>query len=41
MFVSKVDLGRESFIITIENQKQAVAGILRPLHAESFAGCKK
>jgi len=37
----KGDLDRESFLIKIENQKQVMAGILGPLHAESFAGCKK
>jgi branched-chain amino acid transport system substrate-binding protein len=35
------DLDRESFLIKIENQKQVMAGILGPLHAESFAGCNK
>ncbi|MGD0264353.1 MAG: ABC transporter substrate-binding protein [Candidatus Methylomirabilota bacterium] len=37
----KGDLDRESFLIRIENQKQVMAGILGPLHAESFAGCNK
>ncbi len=37
----KGDLDRESFLIKIENQKQVMAGILGPLHAESFAGCNK
>jgi branched-chain amino acid transport system substrate-binding protein len=35
------DLDRESFLIKIENQKQVMAGILGPLHAESFASCNK
>jgi branched-chain amino acid transport system substrate-binding protein len=37
----KGDLDRESFLIKIENQKQVMAGILAPLHAEGFASCKK
>jgi len=35
------DLDRESFLIKIENQKQVMAGILPPLHPESFTECKK
>ena len=37
----KGDIVRESFIIKIENQKQVMAGILGPLRADSFTGCKK
>ncbi|HWT80580.1 MAG TPA: ABC transporter substrate-binding protein, partial [Candidatus Methylomirabilis sp.] len=37
----KGDLDRESFLIKIENQKQVMAGILGPLRADWFTGCKK
>ena len=37
----KGDLDRESFLIKIENQKQVMAGILAPLHADWFTSCKK
>ena len=37
----KGDLDRESFLIKIEKQKQVMAGILAPLHADWFESCKK
>jgi branched-chain amino acid transport system substrate-binding protein len=35
------DIDRESFLIKIENQKQAMSSILPPLHPEWFTNCNK
>lgn len=34
------DIDRESFLVTVQNQEQAITGILEPLNPEHFKKCK-